>query len=292
MNEYRNNKLDPPLLQSAPEILSLFENGEIGLINGKKIFQEDIFEISQDLLKTDHPDVKINTHKSLLNNDPVIHKQPLGEFLDNLDQFKSGEINRSYERIWSIEKFELYGVVNCRHFRKKGTLKFDFKKEFRHAISLLWVGMSPGGMHFDPYDNVLTQIRGSKRVVIFPARVSDDMATTHDIKFQEMRDAFSDVNIKDYPWLNKLPYYEVVLHPGDALIIPSGAYHAPMATSIDSISLNAFLTNKWMGHTSSKYARKTTSRPWVVDNMEISINQLLFRLFKFHFAQNRLYEIL
>ena len=39
-----------------------------------------------------------------------------------------------------------------------------------------------------------------------------------------------------------------LLAPGDAVSIPSGAYHAPLATSADSVSINSFLAPApWRG---------------------------------------------
>ncbi|MGB1594504.1 MAG: hypothetical protein ACPIOQ_17245, partial [Promethearchaeia archaeon] len=54
-------------------------------------------------------------------------------------------------------------------------------------------------------------------------------------------DFFSEEAIAAHPALAAMPYYHVKLAPGDAVSIPSGAYHAPLATSHDSVSINSFL---------------------------------------------------
>jgi len=42
-------------------------------------------------------------------------------------------------------------------------------------------------------------------------------------------------------YLDAVPYFLIRLEPGMAVAIPSGAYHAPLATSHDSVSVNSFL---------------------------------------------------
>lgn len=61
------------------------------------------------------------------------------------------------------------------------------------------------------------------------------------------------------PALRRVPYYHVKLTPGMAVSIPSGAYHAPMATSHDSVSVNSFLAPSLL---SWSFPSPTTGRFW------------------------------
>mmetsp|Transcript_19588 Transcript_19588/g.61144 ORF Transcript_19588/g.61144 Transcript_19588/m.61144 type:complete len:169 (+) Transcript_19588:1049-1555(+) len=96
-----------------------------------------------------------------------------------------------------------------------------------------WLG--PEGtvtpLHFDSYDNVLTQVVGYKRVVLFPAE------QTKWLYPKEAGgggvDAQGNVSAVDVeaPDLERFPDYaraaglEAVLGPGDGLYIPAGCWH-------------------------------------------------------------------
>ena len=97
---------------------------------------------------------------------------------------------------------------------------------------------------------VTAQVAGTKEVVIFPPHVTDLVDGAHypgSGKGPNGRppfsgkEFFSDEAMASNPFLAKVPYYHVRLAPGDAVSIPSGAYHAPLATSHDSVSINSFL---------------------------------------------------
>eukprot|EP00750_Incisomonas_marina_P012635 INCI17128.2.p1 GENE.INCI17128.2~~INCI17128.2.p1 ORF type:complete len:646 (+),score=111.40 INCI17128.2:353-2290(+) len=115
------------------------------------------------------------------------------------------------------------------------------------AVSMnLWVGASSGSLHYDERDNVLLQLSGSKRVLLFPIEYTG-MAKLHSILSRLPNHSsynaafFADEAVRQHPnGISSAPCYEVVLRPGDALVIPAGVLHAPIG-ALDSVSVNLFL---------------------------------------------------
>ena len=46
---------------------------------------------------------------------------------------------------------------------------FSVTSPWSYVFNFVWVGWSSGGLHFDEMDNILSQVRGSKEIVVFPA---------------------------------------------------------------------------------------------------------------------------
>ncbi len=109
----------------------------------------------------------------------------------------------------------------------------------------LWVGASSGSLHYDERDNVLLQLSGTKRVVLFPlehagaCRMHAVMSRlpNHSSYNQSFLTAGARASNAA---LAAAAHYMVELQPGDALVIPAGVPHAPVG-SLDSVSLNMFL---------------------------------------------------
>ena len=81
------------------------------------------------------------------------------------------------------------------------------------------------------------------------------------------------------PALAEVPFYDVELNPGDALVLPSAAFHAPKALNRDCVSLNAFLTPLNAERHLSDFARKHGPFPWPAKNAAISLSKLCYRVF-------------
>jgi lysine-specific demethylase 8 len=102
--------------------------------------------------------------------------------------------------------------------------------------SMLWLGprntVSP--LHYDPLDNLLMQIVGTKRVLLYPpdkSNVSDNNPGWHYAGFNGNQYNTSDVDV-EHPNLEKHPNfqtaptpYECVIGPGDVLYIPAKWWH-------------------------------------------------------------------
>ena len=110
-----------------------------------------------------------------------------------------------------------------------------------------WVGASSGSLHYDERDNVLMQLRGTKRVVMFPiehtaaCRLHAMLARLPNHS-QYASKFFTQEALAGNPALAAAPYFEVELRAGDSLVIPAGVMHAPIG-SLDSVSLNLFVND-------------------------------------------------
>jgi len=130
------------------------------------------------------------------------------------------------------------------------------------------------------------QISGRKRVIVFPAEVSDEISQEHYVELEDENNFFSERNLSKHSWLNRVPYYDVEIGPGEAVIIPSAAL------SFDSISINTFLTPKMNNYVSSQYARKPGKFPWWFTNFKYTLSKFCFDKFGFPLLKRGLYEIM
>lgn len=96
-------------------------------------------------------------------------------------------------------------------------------------------------------DNVLLQLRGTKRVIMFPIEHTADcrlytMLGRLPNHSQYSSEFFTEEALAENPGLASAPYYEVELKAGEALVIPAGVMHAPIG-NLDSVSLNIFVND-------------------------------------------------
>lgn len=125
-----------------------------------------------------------------------------------------------------------------------------------------WLGsrtISP--LHRDPYHNLLVQAIGSKEVLT----LEPGSHGIYPFPRSTLQHNTSQVDVFD-PDLGQFPGFEerlaeassAVLHPGDALVIPKGFWHAVRATSSASLSINFW----WAGpvHDRSSSQQCTSTR--------------------------------
>lgn len=101
----------------------------------------------------------------------------------------------------------------------------------------IWMGSARSGtrLHFDTADNLLVQVVGWKRAVLFPPSVSGQLHVAEG-------DNFSPVDVDDWnptlhPNFRNAQGYKFLLGPGDVLYIPAGWWHWVRAVT-PSISVN------------------------------------------------------
>lgn len=196
---------------------------------------------------------------------------PIKQHLDNLEKYKSirpKDISES-------SRIESHGVINLARLIEEKCLLSIFP-QFARTLSFVWIGLSRGRMHFDIHNNFLCQISGHKDVVIIPPeytklRGGEKYLNNFSIWEERYQPSQNKVLSK---FLGKIPHYLVSLKPGDCVFIPSGAYHAPFATTFDSISVNAFLIPK----INYKYRKYEMHEKW-----PLPIVDLLYRLSYFSF---------
>ena len=117
----------------------------------------------------------------------------------------------------------------------------------------LWLGGHAGSVspcHYDPFNNLLVQIYGSKRVLLFdpqnsaglyPALGTRQKNTSCIRSFEHQDglggDASTGADADRYPLFKDVIGFEAILHPGDALYIPYKWWHHCSAASA-SCSVN------------------------------------------------------
>lgn len=103
-------------------------------------------------------------------------------------------------------------------------------------------------LHYDVMANVLCQIRGSKRLLLFPPS---------DVKYLGFEPGASSSNINVFDMMKKEGIththpHEVILHPGDILFLPPLWLHTASPTSGLSIAVNIFFRNLRSGYAAGK----------------------------------------
>ena len=110
---------------------------------------------------------------------------------------------------------------------------------WRRKAPLLWIsGSQMAPLHIDAWDNVLVQLAGRKRFVVYDAEASRHIRQWNVgvAPTNQLGGRLTDPAAAHFPAL------EGWLEPGDALVIPCGSMHA-LFGSPDSVSANLFLTD-------------------------------------------------
>lgn len=181
-----------------------------------------------------------------------IYKTLLFDDFINLAANENSEIS-SNDNITSEKFYYLRSLSNER--RGKGvaniknefpTISDDFKipdlfDESQFFSSVLRIGSAGVQVwtHYDVMDNILVQVKGKKRVVLF---------NPSDAPFMYLDGDKSEVMDIDQPDLIKYPKfklatrYECILEPGDILFIPALWFHNTLAISY-GVNINLFWKN-------------------------------------------------
>lgn len=102
------------------------------------------------------------------------------------------------------------------------------------VITHMWFGdmgtFTP--LHYDKYNNILTQIVGRKYILLVDPKFSDFFSSDNDNTSKIV-----DENISDQLKKHNIPFKEVILHAGESLLIPSKWWHQVKSLSF-SISIS------------------------------------------------------
>ena len=102
------------------------------------------------------------------------------------------------------------------------------------VITHMWFGIKGTftPLHFDRYNNILSQVVGQKYVLLIDPKYSSILSDGHDNTSKIINE-----NISDYLIQINIPFYEVVLKAGESLYIPSNWWHQVKSLSF-SISMS------------------------------------------------------
>lgn len=128
--------------------------------------------------------------------------------------------------------------------------ELDIVMKNAHSSPLRIAGPVNIWLHYDTMANVLCQVRGRKRLLLFPP--SD---VTH-LGFGPGASSSSvnvfDKNMGSNPALAHVHPHEAILEPGDILFIPSMWFHAAAPTEGMSIAVNVFFRNLQNGYAAGR----------------------------------------
>ncbi|KAH0558416.1 hypothetical protein GP486_004923 [Trichoglossum hirsutum] len=176
--------------------------------------------------------------------------QSFGEFLDAVE-----EGQKLYLRSVSSEEPATKPTELSRDFPEisedfRLPPELDFVIRNAHSSPLRISGPVVMWLHYDVMANVLCQVRGSKRLMLYPP---DDVshlcfapgASSSSLNVFEM-------TLETYPALAYTHPHEAVLHAGDILFIPALWLHTASPTDGASVSVNVFFRNLKAGYAAGK----------------------------------------
>jgi hypothetical protein len=80
----------------------------------------------------------------------------------------------------------------------------------RQFAANLWVGASSGSLHYDEYDNALLQLRGTKRIILYPVQYSsrlhlNSILSRHPNHSKFNNEFLTEATLKAHPELKNVP---------------------------------------------------------------------------------------
>lgn len=234
-------QLKPKYAEKVDDIFQCMSQGQVCCFKNNLLLKTEITPARIDGLLSKRGDLKVLTGKpSAVSIDAV----PLDHFWEHVKTTTGTFPDWRSSKCTAQEPKYSRGVMNARRLSND---VFDYANAFRKwlRVSFLWIGPSPGALHYDVIDNFLCQLHGKKDVLIYPPHAVCQVDGHNTPRSVQPSNFLSKESLQRSPWMKNLDYFEISLEPGDAVYIPAFAYHAPLARSTDSVSLNGFLYPKW-----------------------------------------------
>ena len=151
---------------------------------------------------------------------------------------------------WTLADMERYSdVIACiselRLFEQFPELLHDFDKlpfldddvALQQKVIISTGGLR-SGLHYDSFENVFVQLVGATYIRIYSSPEVFKLYAFNE-KYNSIDCELDEEANGDISSLSKVTYFETILHPGDAIYIPSGCWHYTRSLS-SSISVNYF----------------------------------------------------
>lgn len=193
-----------------------------------------------DFFARQDPNRRVTLEKgNVLQGETDFETAPIAEYLARIEQEGTPEVTGSPKKRY---------LSMFRVFEEFPHLADDVDFHLIEKMSLwqtyfAWLGPAGTltGYHIDWIDNILTQIRGRKRVWLVPPEQSANMYPSRKYDY---RSTLSEIepntwDRQTHPRFAEVTPIEVTLEPGQMLFIPHGWWHRVLALT-PSISINAF----------------------------------------------------
>ncbi|RSL61585.1 tRNA wybutosine-synthesizing protein 4 [Fusarium duplospermum] len=131
-------------------------------------------------------------------------------------------------------------------FRLPAELDYITERLFSSVLRIS--GRANMWLHYDVMANVYTQIRGSKRMILFPPTDVRHLAFAPGASSSSL-DVFSAL---DRPQLALTHPYEAMLNPGDVLFLPAMWFHTATPTADLSVAVNVFFRDLESGYSTGR----------------------------------------
>lgn len=138
----------------------------------------------------------------------------------------------------------------------------------------LWLGA--GGntsyLHFDPDQNILTVLKGSKKFILFPpseAKLLYQNTSKNTNRLMSSVDIFDNIDTTKYPKIFMAKYYEVEIKEGESIYIPPGWWHAVISSKDLNLAVNFWWLVKPM--CLLKFSRVSSRQLWRIKNKWLCI---------------------
>ncbi|EQB51860.1 leucine carboxyl methyltransferase [Colletotrichum gloeosporioides Cg-14] len=214
-----------------------------------------VSEWSQEyLVKTVGADHKVSVHESTVENMDFNAKnfryvtKNFGEFIKEI-----GEGKRLYLRALSKDEpsnLPTQLATDYPSLAKDFTLPSQLAYVQDNTFSSVLRISGPVNMwlHYDVMANVYAQVRGSKRLILFPPSDVNYLSFSPGASSSSM-DVFSALGAGS---LRGVQPYEAVVEPGDILFLPPLWLHTAAPTSDMSVAVNVFFRNLEKGYSSGR----------------------------------------
>jgi len=201
-------------------------------------------------LKKNFPDINVKFISSIVEQEQTkFITKSIKDYCHWLDNLSEIEKTQPLKNFIENRKINIYCSEN-NNFLKKIDLLEDIKEQTKiinTPLSLfntypIWFGHSHSktGLHYDcDYRNVLCQIKGYKKIYLFPPNQTEFMYPSskfdHGAVCSEVD--FWNIDQKKFPKFNQAKYIEIKLSPGQIISIPPYWWHA-----VENIDTNVALS--------------------------------------------------